>query len=307
MNQSLLYVSDKYITEWKDRIVSKMEVIDECRRGLLEADIVLIGFGREFAVKIKDVIKDNPIYKESGLNESALDDLEKTWIELTLMAKTLEYDHNAVVKERLQIYNGLAEYLKSNKKENYFVVTTCNDDIITKSLFDGDRIVKPCGTLGYMKCDTGCFKHVYDTKEVYDNIYSILSEHHKKGFTDRDNMWNQLKEAMPQCPMCKRLMSVNMVGTNNYSEEGYREQWDSYMSWLQRTLNKKLVMIELGEGFDTPTVIRWPFEKVAAINNKATLVRVNDRFWQITEDIEAKAVSVKMSGIDFVKELIGKE
>ena len=62
-------------------------------------------------------------------------------------------------------------------------------------------------------------------------------------------------------------------------------------------------MLELGEGFDTPTVIRWPFEKVAAVNNKATLIRVNKNFWQISEDIEAKAIPVKMSGIEFLENM----
>ena len=144
---------------------------------------------------------------------------------------------------------------------------------------------------------------MYETKEVYDNIYSIVQKYKETDFKNRESMWDELKEAMPQCPMCKQVMSVNQVKTNNYSEEGYKEAWESYMSWLQKTLNRKLVMIELGEGFDTPTVIRWPFEKVAAVNNKAVLIRVNEKFWQISEDIEAKALPVKKSGIEFIKEL----
>ena len=117
-------------------------------------------------------------------------------------------------------------------------------------------------------------------------------------------MFDELREAMPQCPMCKQVMSANIVKSNNYSEEGYREQWDSYMSWLQKTLNRKLVMLELGEGFETPTVIRWPFEKVAAVNNKATLIRVNEKVWQISEDIEAKAIPLNMSGVAFIEEIV---
>ena len=63
-------------------------------------------------------------------------------------------------------------------------------------------------------------------------------------------------------------------------------------------------MLELGEGFDTPTVIRWPFEKGATVKNKATLIRVNDKVWQISEDIEAKAIPVNMSGVAFAEEII---
>lgn len=280
-----------------------MEIIEECRRKIEESDIVLIGFGKEFNVKREIVLKDNKYLKKMDLSDSPLTELERNWVELTLVSKTLEKNESEIVKERLSIYNNVAGYLKKLNKNNYFVVTTCNDDIITMSSFERERMVAPCGTLKYMKCDTGCFKYVYETKEVYDNIYSIVQKYKETDFKNRELMWDELKEAMPQCPMCKQVMSVNQVKTNNYSEEGYKEAWESYMSWLQKTLNRKLVMIELGEGFDTPTVIRWPFEKVAAVNNKAVLIRVNEKFWQISEDIEAKALPVKKSGIEFIKEL----
>lgn len=281
------------------------EIIDESIEKIEDADIVLVGFGKEFNISRGEILKEVDMYAQMKLEESPLDDLEKQWIEYTLMNECLKKEAAAVVGKRLSMYNRVADYLAKQGKENYFIVTTCNDDIITKSRFDGERMVAPCGTLKYMKCDSGCFKHVYDTKEVYDNIYSIIEKHMNSTDNDADweKMWTELKDAMPQCPMCKRVMSVNMVKSNNYSEEGYRSAWDSYMSWLQKTLNKKLVMLELGEGFDTPTVIRWPFEKVAAVNNKATLIRVNKNFWQVSEDIEDKAISVKMSGIEFLENM----
>lgn len=281
-----------------------MERIEECRQKIEEADIVLIGFGKEFAVKRSDVLKGDELFQKLDMENCPLTELEKSWIELTFMSKCMESGNSDIVKGTLSLYNDVAEYLKKHNKSNYFVVTTCNDDIITLSSFDKERIVAPCGTLKYMKCDTGCFKYVYDTKEVYDNIYSIILNHDKTDFSDGEKMWEELRDAMPQCPMCKQVMSINQVRTNNYSEEGYKESWESYMAWLQKTLNRKLVMLEIGEGFDTPTVIRWPFEKVAAVNNKAVLIRVNDKFWQISEDIEAKAISVKENGIGFIKELV---
>lgn len=277
------------------------EIINDCRKKIEDADIVLIGFGREFNVRREDILSESDEYKKLNLVEAPLGELEKQWIEYTLVHEELKKGTSEKIKQQLDRYNRLADYLAGLKKENYFVVTTCNDDIIMKSKFDRTRMVAPCGTLKYMKCDGGCFKNVYETEEVYDNISSILLKY--SDMTDKSDMWEELNEAMPQCPMCKRVMSVNLFKTNNYSEEGYRSAWDSYMSWLEKTLNKKLVMLELGEGFETPTVIRWPFEKVAAINNKATLIRVNNNFWQISEDIEAKAISVKMSGIEFLENM----
>ena len=281
-----------------------MEVLTQCKDKIKEADIVLVGFGREFNIKRQDILKSEKRYLELELENSSLSDLEKEWIELSIMYKCLDNSSCDIIEKRKNLYNNIHKYLSDLGKENYFIVTTCFDDIITYSEFDKDRMVAPCGTLKYMKCDKGCFKHVYDTKMVFENINSILDKYYAEGYTEKEAMYQELIEAMPQCPMCKQVMSINIVKTNNYSEEGYRESWDSYMSWLQKTLNRKLVMLELGEGFDTPTVIRWPFEKVASVNNKATLIRVNDKVWQISEDIEAKAIPVNMSGITFAEEII---
>ncbi len=281
-----------------------MEVLEQCKDRIKEADIVLVGFGKEFNIKRADILKSEKRYIDLELDNSSLSDLEKDWIELSIMYDCLNSGKCDIIEKRKNLYNQVYRYLKELGKSNYFVVTTSFDDIITYSEFDKDRMVAPCGTLKYMKCDKGCFKHVYPTEEVFENINSILNKHYNDGYTDKDSMWQELSDAMPQCPMCKQIMSINIVKTNNYSAEGYRESWDSYMAWLQKTLNRKLVMLELGEGFDTPTVIRWPFEKVATVNNKATLIRVNDKVWQISEDIEAKAIPLNMSGVHFVKEII---
>lgn len=287
-----------------DERIGKMEVLSNCKEKIQEADIVLIGFGREFNVKREDILRNEDRYTLLKLDETQLTDLEKEWLELAIMYDCLNSGKCDIIEKRKTLYNKVSNYLSSMNKNNYFVVTTCFDDIITYSTFDKDRVVAPCGTLNLMKCDRGCFKHVYETQKVYENINGILNNYYKDGYVEQEKMFDELREAMPQCPMCKQVMSANIVKSNNYSEEGYREQWDSYMSWLQKTLNRKLVMLELGEGFETPTVIRWPFEKVAAVNNKATLIRVNEKVWQISEDIEAKAIPLNMSGVAFIEEIV---
>lgn len=77
--------------------------------------------------------------------------------------------------------------------------------------------------------------------------------------------------------------------------------WDKYTGWLQRTLNRKLVLLELGAGFLTPTVIRWPFEKIAMLNNKAMLYRVNEKFPQLPEEIKGKGVAICENSLELVK------
>lgn len=88
------------------------------------------------------------------------------------------------------------------------------------------------------------------------------------------------------------------------SKEDGEKKWNDYTMWLQHTLNKNLLLIELGVGFGAPTVIRWPFEKVTMLNNKAFLYRVNEKFPQLSEEIKGKGKSIKASVGEFITSLI---
>ena len=72
---------------------------------------------------------------------------------------------------------------------------------------------------------------------------------------------------------------------------------------LSATLNKKLMLIELGEGFLIPNLIRWPFEKVTFINQKSVLYRINGQLPQLPENISERAAAVSESSYDFLQEL----
>mgnify|MGYP003307054933 CR=1 FL=1 len=65
---------------------------------------------------------------------------------------------------------------------------------------------------------------------------------------------------------------MNHIGAKKYSEEGYLKKWNLYMKWLQGSLNRNIRILELGVGMKYPSVIRWSFEKVTLINNKAKFI-----------------------------------
>ena len=97
---------------------------------------------------------------------------------------------------------------------------------------------------------------------------------------------------------------VTMPLDSEASEEDNEKQWNEYTKWLQQTLNKDLLIIELGVGFDKPTLVRWPFEKIAQINHKAFLYRVNEKFPQLPEEIGEKGVSVKETVSGFLDAIL---
>lgn len=57
------------------------------------------------------------------------------------------------------------------------------------------------------------------------------------------------------------------------------EEWDKqcgrYYSFINENRDKNIVLLELGVGFNTPTIIRFPFERLNSRLPKASLIRVN--------------------------------
>ncbi|MBR5596615.1 MAG: hypothetical protein IKW30_04320 [Lachnospiraceae bacterium] len=182
--------------------------------------------------------------------------------------------------ETIDAYNILAKLLEG---KNYFVVTLCDDDKIYRSNLRTDRIVAPCGTYSKLQCENVCSEEIYNV----DDYIAELEKGEKI-----------------LCPKCGARLVMNRISNRKYSEEGYLKKWELYMKWLQGTLNRNVVIIELGVGMKYPSVIRWPFEKVAFINQKARFIRVHDYLYQLTEDLKEKGTSIEENPIVFLRNQI---
>lgn len=83
------------------------------------------------------------------------------------------------------------------------------------------------------------------------------------------------------------------------NEDEGKSQWDKYMLWLSCTLNKKLLVLELGVLLNAPHIIRWPFEKTVMLNNKAELIRINKTMPNVPAEISEKSTGIKVDAVDF--------
>ena len=157
--------------------------------------------------------------------------------------------------------------------KDYFIITTVTDGLIRENAPDQSRITAPCGNEQWKQCSKACTKDIWEPGEILDGI----------------------------CPHCGAPLTGNTIFADTYIEEGYLPQWKAYQEWLGRTLNRELLAVELGEGFQLPKLIRWPFEKTVFFNKKAHMYRVNETFAQISEDIGERAVSVQVNSVDFIR------
>ena len=102
----------------------------------------------------------------------------------------------------------------------------------------------------------GLGKEIYssDDTEIYDNLKKLFaSMEHVNYFIVSTDKAGTIRN----CGLNERRI-VCPVNENNAEEE--EKQWDFYNKWLSSSLAKKLVIVELGEDFSNPNVIRWPFE-----------------------------------------------
>lgn len=126
-------------------------------------------------------------------------------------------------------------------------------------------------------------------------------------------------ELVPKCPVCDGDMDVNLRYNRYFvQDEKWYELNKLYNDFLQECEGKKIIYMELGVGFNTPGVIRYPFEQMTHNNKNATLIRLNkeypegikgneDRTIAFTEDIQ-EVLSVLMNYRRNAKDLnCGKE
>lgn len=260
--------------------------IEQFKSDISKADMILIGLGEEFD-QIKE-LKEIPEYNE-GIQIFESSDI--AWM-IPAWNKMLSEEN-----EKLQ--QVLTRFIGLLADKNYFVVSTSTNDVIRNVPWMEGKFVMPCGGSVMKQCPNGCEHGLCEvTAKDWENINSC-KEVLQTGTMDK------AKDILDLgiCPDCGEKLILNNVYTEHYDEKGYLEQWGIYTKWLQGTLNRKLLVLELGVGMQYPSVIRFPFEKVAFYNQKAKFYRINERLYQLSEDLGEKGTSIAKNAIDWLEYL----
>lgn len=266
------------------------EIFNELSEYVNGAEVVLVGIGRGMAVDIKETIAENDAFKWYLAHKSEENSLADQFIINSIYAYEMEKGENACLQDRISIYNKLAELIN---KKRYFVVNLNTDGIMNKSDILFDKSVAPCGSILRLQniCECQDKPSPVDAMDSYSEIYDYVYKMMEAG---KDIDISSVLSLIPECKLCKEKMDVNVHGAKYaYDERGYLDNWALYTRFLQLTLNKKLVLIELGVDFEVPSVVRWSFEKITMLNNKAKLIRINENFPQLPEELKEKGISIK--------------
>lgn len=249
-----------------------------------DAEMVLVGIGAECALQapgFETVGQLEPFYRSRYCAEAP-------------------EDH-----EILSAYNSLRQMIGARP---YFVVTLNTDDLISRSDFEQDLIVAPCGSMSKLQCT----EHIVEAAPVRNQVIAAWEAYRRRTPAEEadpaataqgpcDEAYaGEILARYAVCPKCGRPLGFHTVENDHYLEKGYQKQWNHYTRWLSCTLNRKLCILELGTDFSYPQVIRWPFEKTAYFNQKATLVRVGSRYPQLPAELGGRGVSVEEQPVPFL-------
>lgn len=261
-----------------------------------DAEMILVGIGEEFS----------PVWKKPevqiGQEVSAQEEARRFYNECL---ESRFYESILKEHEVIAAYNDLRELIGAKP---YFVVTMNTDDLIYRSALEQDLIVAPCGSRGKLQCG----EHIIPAGEIRNAVLEAVDGLMKRESDVAENAGSAAAQGgidevamnvsrLAVCPKCGRPLQFHTVAHPGYMEEGYLPQWGKYTKWLQCTLNRRLCILELGVGFKYPQVVRFPFEKTAFFNQKATLIRINSKFPQMAGELAERGISVRENPVDFLR------
>lgn len=168
------------------------------------------------------------------------------------------------------------------KDKNYFVITTNVDHQFQRAGFDKNRLFYTQGDYGLLQCSTPCHKKTYDNKEL---VLAMLQ-------AEKD--MKIPSSLIPRCPKCGKEMTMNLRCDDTFVEDnGWHRASEQYSKFLQKNKGKKILFLELGVGYNTPVIIKYPFIRMTYQNKNATYACVNYGDAGTIKEIETQSIVLK--------------
>ena len=258
--------------------------ISEVKNLINEADYILIGAGsglstaagleysgESFEKNFKEFIEK---YNFPDLYSASFYDFNTQEEKWAFFAKMISL--NRFNKESLKLYQELCSLVK---EKDYFVITTNVDGQFEKSGFERERVFATQGDYAYLQCENECHNKLY-----YN--YDLVNEWIKN--TKDCKIPSNL---VPKCPVCGGNMEMNLRKDANFvQDENWYKQDKRYGEFLDKSQDRNLLLLEIGVGFNTPGIIRFPFEQMVYNNINTNLVRINKDYAFTNKEIENKTI-----------------
>ena len=173
------------------------------------------------------------------------------------------------------------DLLKLVADKDYFVITTNVDHCFQKAGFDKKRLFYTQGDYGLFQCSEPCCQETFDNEAVIRQMI------------ERQKDMKVPTELLPTCPQCGKPLTMNLRSDDTFVEdEGWHRAAERYDNFLRTRAGGKILFLELGVGYNTPIIIKYPFWQMTAKNPNATYVCINQGQAVYPQEIERQSVCI---------------
>lgn len=172
------------------------------------------------------------------------------------------------------------------------VLTSNVDALFARNGFTTDALYTPQGDYALYQCLTPCTRQVWDSRPI---LRRILEDYDPRTGTTSE-------EAVPKCPNCGGKVNLNVYAGSWYINDHFQPGLQALNRFLSDTVEagESLTILEIGAGFNTPAVVRWPVEELVRQIPSARLVRINPENPGVPDEIGDRAGSLTVAPQEFV-------
>lgn len=176
------------------------------------------------------------------------------------------------------VYDNLFKLVKS---KDYFVITTNVDHCFQKAGFDKKRLFYTQGDYGLFQCSEPCCQETFENEEI---IRSMVEQQKEMRIPT---------ELLPVCPHCGKPLTMNLRSDDKFVEDdGWHEAAERYKLFLRRHQNMRILFLELGVGYNTPSIVKYSFWRMTHDWPNATYACLNYGEAYAPDEIKRKSICV---------------
>lgn len=171
------------------------------------------------------------------------------------------------------------DLLKLVRDKDFFVITTNVDHCFQKAGFDKNRLFYTQGDYGLFQCSEPCCQETSDNEAVIREMVK------------RQKDMKIPSELLPVCPHCGKPLTMNLRSDDTFAEdEGWHRAAERYEDFLRTRTGGKILFLELGVGYNTPVIIKYPFWQMTAKNPNAIYACINQGQAVCPQEIEQRSI-----------------
>ena len=171
--------------------------------------------------------------------------------------------------------------LKLVADKDYFVITTNVDHCFQKAGFDKKRLFYTQGDYGLFQCSEPCCQETFDNEDVIREM------------AEQQKDMKIPTELLPVCPHCGKPLTMNLRSDDKFVEdEGWHRAAERYEDFLRTRAGQKILFLELGVGYNTPVIIKYPFWQMTVKNPNAIYACINQGQAICPAEIRHKSICI---------------